>query len=671
MHLSILGVTPQKEKQFFRKKIFTVEDLMRFLPRKYYDFRNPKTIKDAQVGEIEAIIGTVVDVKAYNKVYKVTIEDSNKWTMEMLWFNGFQYISKFIDIGNTYIFYGKVQVPPGFFKKQMVSPKFSIDIDKYKKIMPIYSSIQGMGEDYLLDKINKGLAITSKDEYLDIDIINEFGLIKEYEMQRIFHQPLTMEEIERAKERLIFDELFRFGIVTSHEYSNTDMSCDVEIKKFDMVNAFIKTLPYKLTDGDDSQESTVFSILENMKKGIRTNSLVQGDVGCGKTMVAILLMIGLVENGYQAAMMAPTTVLAKQHYEEIVKLLSPFGIKVAFLGGKMKAKEKRTMLEAIKTGDANIVVGTHSVISKDVEFKNLGLAIVDEEHRFGVVQRRSLEKKAEEGIHMVTMSATPIPRSLAMTIYGDFVDVYTIRKMPAGRKKIITKVEEDVTKAYDFMAEQIKDGRQCYVVCPLIEETESERMEGVKSTEETYVEMCDYFSSDPSIRICHINGKMKQDEINEHLSAFARHEYDIIISTTIIEVGVNVPNSTVILVKNAERFGLATLHQLRGRVGRGSYQSYCLLQSPKGQTERLSIMESTTDGFVIAEKDLELRGMGDFIGTKQSGENKAVMLMLGNPSLYNNIKSFTMEIVKDSTRMKKYQFIIDDFNSIMGEEEDF
>ena len=237
--------------------------------------------------------------------------------------------------------------------------------------MPIYSSIQGMGEDYLLDKINKGLAITSKDEYLDIDIINEFGLIKEYEMQRIFHQPLTMEEIERAKERLIFDELFRFGIVTSHEYSNTDMSCDIEIKKLDMVNAFIKTLPYKLTDGDDSQESTVFSILENMKKGIRTNSLVQGDVGCGKTMVAILLMIGLVENGYQAAMMAPTTVLAKQHYEEIVKLLSPFGIKVAFLGGKMKAKEKRTMLEAIKTGDANIVVGTHSVISKDVEFKNL------------------------------------------------------------------------------------------------------------------------------------------------------------------------------------------------------------------------------------------------------------------------------------------------------------
>jgi ATP-dependent DNA helicase RecG len=269
------------------------------------------------------------------------------------------------------------------------------------------------------------------------------------------------------------------------------------------------------------------------------------------------------------------------------------------------------------------------------------------------------------------MSATPIPRSLAMTIYGDFVDVYTIKKMPKGRKKVITSIQPKASKAYDFMYEQIKEGRQCYVVCPLIEETESERMEGVKSTEETYVEMCDYFSSDPSIRICHINGKMKQDEINEYLSAFARHEYDIIISTTIIEVGVNVPNSTVILVKNAERFGLATLHQLRGRVGRGSYQSYCLLQSPKGQTERLSIMESTTDGFIIAEKDLELRGMGDFIGTKQSGENKAVMLMLGNPSLYNNIKNFTMEIVKDPIRMKKYQFILDDFNSLMGEEEDF
>ena len=589
--------------------------------------------------------------------------------MEMVFFNGFQYIMKFLDIGKTCIWYGKVSISNMGYKKQMVSPKFSENISKYQRILPQYSEIQGMATDYLLDKINKGLAITSKDEYLDIDIIKDFGLIKEYEMERIFHQPINMEEIERAKERLAFDELFKFGIITSHEYANIDMSCNISIKKLDLMESFIKTLPYSLTNGDDSQESTIYSILEEMKKGVRTNSLVQGDVGCGKTMVATLLMIALVENGYQAALMAPTTVLAKQHFDEISKELAPFGIKCAFLGGKMKAKEKRMTLEGLKNGDFQIAIGTHAVISQGVEFKNLGITIVDEEHRFGVVQRRLLEKKASEGIHSITMSATPIPRSLAMTIYGDFVNVYTIKKMPKGRKKVITRYEDDIKKTYNFMHQEIKDGRQCYIVCPLIEESDSERMEGVQSTSEVYDEVCKYFSFDPSVRICHINGKMKQDEINDYLLKFAAHEYDIVISTTIIEVGVNVPNSTVILIKNAERFGLAQLHQLRGRVGRGNYQSYCLLQSPKGKVERLEIMESTTDGFVIAEKDLALRGMGDFIGTKQTGDNKAVMLMLSNPSLYDKIKKCTMEIVNDSEKMKQYNFILNDFYTIMGEEE--
>ena len=670
MDLSILGVTPQKKKQFFRKKIFTVEDLMRFLPRKYYDFRNPSLIKDAKVDEMEAIIGTIVEVKQYPKVLKVVVQDSNNWTMDMIWFNGFSYLMKFIDVGKTYIFCGKINVQEGYSRKQMISPKFSENIDKYKKIVPIYSSIVGMGEDYLLDKINVGLSLTSKDEYLDLDIINDFGLIKEYEMERIFHQPETMEEIKEAEKRLMFDELFKFGVVTSHEYSQTDNSCNIEIKSLNLLNSFVKTLPYALTEGEDSQKTTIQNILNEMRKGYRTTSLVQGDVGCGKTMVAICLMLALVDNGYQAAMMAPTTVLARQHFEEIQKSLAPFGIKVAFLGGKMKTKEKREMLALIKSGEAKIVVGTHSVISKQVEFNNLGIAIVDEEHRFGVVQRRNLEKKASEGIHMVTMSATPIPRSLALTIYGDFVKVYTIKKMPAGRKPIITKVEENVNKAYDFMEEQINQGRQCYVVCPLIEENDSEKMEDVKSTMETYEEICEYFKTKPHIRVCQINGKMKQPEIDDILSKFAMGDFDIIISTTIIEVGVNVPNSTVILVKNAERFGLATLHQLRGRVGRGSYQSYCLLQSPRGATERLQIMESTTDGFVIAEKDLELRGTGDFIGTKQTGENKAVMLMLSNPHLYDEIKNYTMNIVKDEEKMKRYQFIIDEYNTIMGDEEE-
>ena len=669
MDLSVLGVTPQKKKQFFRKKIFTVEDLMCFLPRKYYDFRNPKTIKDLIIDETEAVIGEITEIKRYNKVLKVIIKDSNNWTMEMLWFNGFDYLSKLLYIHKTYIFYGKVQM--GLGKKQIVSPKFSLDINKYKRIMPIYSDIPGMSTDYLNDKIEKGLAITSKDEYLDIDILNKFGLIKEYEMQRIFHQPLNMEEIQKAEDRLVFDELFKFGIITSYEYSNTDTSCNIKIEKTDMVEAFIKTLKFELTKGENSQESTIFSILDEMKKGVRTSSLVQGDVGCGKTMVATLLMIAMAENGYQAALMAPTTVLARQHFNEISNELAPFGIECAFLGGKMRAKEKRLALESIKSGKAKVIIGTHSVISKDVEFENLGLTIVDEEHRFGVAQRRLLEKKASEGIHSVTMSATPIPRSLAMTIYGDFIKVYTIKQMPKGRKKVITSIEADSNKAYEFMLNQINEGRQCYVVCPLIEESSSEKMQGVQSTEEALNEITTFFAKYPQVRICQINGKMKQPEIDDILYKFANHEYDIIVSTTIIEVGVNVPNSTVILIKNAERFGLATLHQLRGRVGRGDYQSFCILQSPKEDSERLEVMTKTTDGFVIAEKDLELRGMGDFIGTRQTGDNKAVMLMLANPTLYNNIKDCTSKIVEDSESLKRYQHIIDDYNELMGDEEEF
>lgn len=670
MDLSILGVTPQKKKQFFRKKIYSVEDLMRFLPRKYYDFRKPKLIKDLVINEMEATIGVVTEIKTFPKCLKVVVKDDMGWTIDMIFFNYGPYLLKKLDVNKKYIFIGKVSVPNGYFKKQMISPRFSEDIDKYKKIMPVYSNIEGMAEDYLLDKIEKGLAITCKDEYLDLDTIKDFGLIKQYEMERILHQPDNMEELNSAQERLIFDELFKFGIITSYEYSKTDNSCNINIEKTDKVNDFIKNLKFELTEGDDSQSSTIFGILEQMKKGIRTSSLVQGDVGCGKTMVATILMIAMAENGYQSVLMAPTTVLARQHYEGISKDLASFGIKCAFLGGKMKAKEKRETLEAIRTGEINIIIGTHSVISKNVEFKNLGLAIVDEEHRFGVAQRRLLEKKASEGIHSITMSATPIPRSLAMTIYGDFISVYTIKKMPKGRKKVITTIESESTKAYDFMYKQIKDGRQCYVVCPLIDESDSEKMIGVQSTAEVYDEMKNYFSKYPEIRICQINGKMKQDEIDNILFKFAAHEYDIIISTTIIEVGVNVPNSSVILIKNAERFGLATLHQLRGRVGRGGYQSYCLLQSPKEGIERLEVMTETTDGFVIAQKDLELRGMGDFIGTRQTGENKPVMLMLANPDLYNEIKDYTLNIVNDEARLKDYMNIISDYNVVMGDEED-
>ena len=664
MDLSNIGVIPAKIKQFNSKKIYSVEDLLRFLPRKYYDFRNPKRIVDLELNEIEAFIATITEIKKYPKMLRITLKDDYGATMYAVFFQ-YSYVERLLDIGSKYIFYGKITIPDGFFRKQVINPKFSKDISKYKKIIPIYSAIKGMSDDYLLNKIESGLAATSKSEYLDSDIVKEFNLVRSFEADRILHQPKTMEELERAKERLVFDELFKFSLITDYEYSSADKSCKYKIDKSELFEEFLKTLTFDLTQGENSQEETIKNILSKMKKGERTNSLVQGDVGCGKTIVATILMLTMSENGYQSALMAPTTVLAQQHYNDISKQLAPFGIKCAFLGGKMKAKEKRETLASIKTGEAKIIIGTHAVISKDVEFDKLALTIVDEEHRFGVVQRRLLEKKTSEGVHSIIMSATPIPRSLAITIYGSFMDVYTIKKMPKGRKPVITTIEKDTVKSYNFMLEEIKKGRQCYVVCPLIEESDSERMTDVQSTEEEVREIMDYFKKEPSVRICQINGKMKQEEINKALLDFAAHKYDIIVSTTIIEVGVNVPNSTVMLIKNSERFGLAQLHQLRGRVGRGEHQSYCILQTNKEEVERLIAMTETTDGFKIAEKDLLLRGMGDFIGTKQTGENKAVMLMLAQPDLYNKIKVKTNEIVMSENDLMKYQNIIDDYHKLM------
>jgi ATP-dependent DNA helicase RecG len=499
-------------------------------------------------------------------------------------------------------------------------------------------------------------------------ILNKYNLVRTFEMARSIHQPRTFEDIARAERRIIFDNLFEMAFKMCYDNSQKSKVTDISCPNANTVKEFLNSLPFSLTDGEGGQLSVVRSIYKKMRAGKRTSSLVQGDVGCGKTMVALLLMLIMAENGYQSVLMAPTNILAKQHYEEFTSRLAMFPfIKTVLVNGSMKKKEKEKAINAIKSGEANIIVGTHAVISKDIEFKNLALSIVDEEHRFGVAQRRLLNEKTSGSIHTVTMSATPIPRSLGMSIYGEDTDIYNITQMPAGRKKIVTVIETEIKKNYDFIAREIKKGRQAYVICPLINESDSERLVGVDSVVETEKELRDYFKHNSEIKIGVINGKMKSSEVATEIQKFKDLEYNIIVSTTIVEVGVNVPNSTVILIKNSERFGLAQLHQLRGRVGRGNHQSYCLLSTPKEDVERLEIMTQTNNGFVIAERDLELRGMGDFIGTSQTGDFKNVMLMLANKSLYEEIKNTVWEILKDPKRTQRYEFLL---NKNINEEED-
>lgn len=655
MDISLLGLPKAKTTQFRNKGINTINELLRLIPKSYYDFRAETPIALINDKDIVSVIGKVMEIKQGNTI-RVKIHDGRNH-MYIVWF-GANYITKQLQIDKVYNFCGLVNIDEEYGTKQMVNPfYFSDDLDKFKRLMPQYPKIKGMSESYLINSIDTSLRLLDSDyftDYAEQSLLDKFGIISQRDAYLGIHKPVNIGQIENAKDRLLFDALFSFAFrLKAMHHRDNDKSLFV-MPKANTVNPFLKTLGFELTS---DQLNTVRSIYKDMKTGKRVSALVQGDVGSGKTIVAFLLMLIASENKYQSALMAPTNVLAKQHYEELKTFGERMGYKVAFLSGETKAKEKREILKELKSGDIDMLVGTHAIISSGVEFNNLALSIVDEEHRFGVAQRKLINEKTNSGVHSITMSATPIPRSLAMTIYGDNTEVYNIVQMPKGRKPIITKLTKNDTLAYEFMIEEIKNGRQCYIVCPLIEESESEVMQGVLSVDEVYKRVSN-FHRGKGFNISVINGNMKQEEIAREIALFLEGKTHIIISTTIIEVGVNVPNSTVMIIQNAERFGLAQLHQLRGRVGRGSHQSYCVLVSKESENPKLNAMVRTTNGFEIAEEDLKLRGAGDFLGTKQSGNHEDVMLMLAYPVLFGKIKKEIDEIYEDKKRLEHYNGLL-------------
>lgn len=651
MDITTLGINKGKASQFYRKGINTVEDLINYLPRRYYDFREAIPISQVRDKDMVSVVGKITEITRSSKFIKAKIIDDRNWYMEILWFNQ-NYVSRLIKEGETYNFCGRVSINENYGTRSIINPMyFSKDLDKYKKIIPVYSKVPGMSDDYLLKSIDTALNLVNKEDYLDIDLIDKYQLYKRKDTISGIHQPEDDEDIRMARRRILFDDLFYFGTMLKMRERDYMEESSIKIEDAKTIAPFLKTLPFTLTE---DQLNTVRRIYVDMKSGQRVNALIQGDVGSGKTITAFLLMFIMAENGYQSALMCPTNVLAKQHYDELRKFGEKMGYQVAFMSGGMRKKERTEILESLADGTTHMVVGTHAVISDEVDFDNLGLTIVDEEHRFGVAQREKINKKTSEGVHAVTMSATPIPRSLALTVHGSNVKVYNITQMPSGRKPIMTMLTNQETEAYEIIKDQIREGKQAYVVCPLIEESDSDVMAGVKSVDEVYQDMLKYFYG-TGIRISVINGKMKKADIESEINKFSNHESDILISTTIIEVGVNIPNATVMTISNAERFGLAQLHQLRGRVGRGGDQSYCMLISNKDSNEKLMAMVKTTNGFEIAEADLKLRGAGDFIGTKQSGENKYVMLMLAYPKLFDMIKKDIDEIYRDEKRYHHYK----------------
>lgn len=604
--------------------IRTLKDMIEHYPKEYEDRRKITPIEECQIDESNNILAKVcsqpqVARKGSKILVSFRVKDASGQLM--ITFFGQPYMKNNFKLGESYLFYGKVKHKYGYH--EMDSPEYQKVIDEahlgtVAKITPIYPSTAKLSQKVIRGLIETCLkeVLPSVEDHLPEQIRQQYGLVEKKEALQGIHFPKDSDDFFKARKRLVFEELFMLQL--SLYQLKADFAkklLGIAHKVTPELNAFMETLPFELTG---AQKRVMREIVHDMKSPYAMNRLVQGDVGSGKTVIAAISLFMAVKDGYQGALMAPTEVLVVQHYEFIKEIMTPFGIEVGLLTGSTTAKQKRELLMALKEGTMQIVVGTHALIEDNVEIPRLGLVITDEQHRFGVRQRLKLTEKGMLPDVMV-MTATPIPRTLALILYGD-MDISIIDELPPGRQPIKTNaVTSDYhPRIYRFIEKQIEEGRQCYIICPMVEESE-------KNAElRNVMDYTAYLKEQvfTQIPIAYLHGKMKPKEKNEIMAAFSRGETKILVSTTVIEVGVNVPNSTIILIENAERFGLAQLHQLRGRVGRGKYQSYCILVSDsknKVTKKRLQIMEESTDGFVIAETDLKLRGPGEFFGTKQHG----------------------------------------------------
>ena len=616
-------ITAKQLSNFKSLGINTIYDLIYYFPRAYDDRTNIKKIGELKFNEYIVLKATVMSavnltVRSGKKIVKAMVSDGTG-IMEILWF-GMPYIKKSLRIGEEYLFIGQTKKSAVF---QLINPEYKLFSGQQKvsenEILPIYSSNKNITQNSLRKLVEKFLVnfLNYFEENIPKELIKEYKIMERKSAIKNIHYPVSMKEIEEAKRRFAIEELLilELGILKNRFIIENSNSKNYEVEgKKEKVREFLSQLTFNLTN---AQKKVIKEIYDEISNGKIVNRLIQGDVGSGKTVVAMVMLIYMAENGYQGALMAPTEILANQHYLGIKERLEKIGLRVELLTSSIKGKKKNEILEGIANGEIDIVIGTHSLIEDNVIFKKLGLIVIDEQHRFGVNQRNKLREKGFLG-NLLVMSATPIPRSLALSIYGD-LDLSIIDELPPGRTPIKTKWianDEDLEKMYNFIYKKVNDGNQAYFVAPLIET--SDKM-ALKSVDKVSEEIERKFSNK---KIGIIHGKMKAKEKDDVMFKFKNKEYDILIATTVIEVGIDVPASTIMTIYNAERFGLSALHQLRGRVGRGSKQSYCFLISnsiTENSKQRLSIMEETEDGFRIAEEDLKLRNSGEIFGLRQSG----------------------------------------------------
>ena len=649
-------VGPSRVKLLNKLKIYTLKDLIEYYPRDYEDRSKPKNLYECTDGEevlIEAMpTGRISEMhKGRMTISRLIVKDQTG-TCYITWFNQGYLRDKF-QPGRMYRFFGKISNKNG--RLEMNSPVYD-EIDQSKntgKIIPIYPLTFELKQNTLRRIIENGLLEVKGQlpETLPEYILKENNLWDINNTIERIHFPVEFSDFNKARERLVFEELLTMQLALLKLKNNYEHETDgIQFSKDVHMSNVINMLPFRLTK---AQLRVLEEIDRDMESNKPMNRLLQGDVGSGKTVVAMIAAYKAVKSGYQATIMAPTAILASQHLESFKGILDEFGIRTELLISNVTKKKKAEILEKLQSGEIDVLIGTHAILEENVVFKNLGLVVTDEQHRFGVKQRSTIAAKGQNP-DIIAMSATPIPRTLALILYGD-LDISIIDELPPNRKKIETfavrkNMEERVN---NFIKKQIAEGRQAYIVCPLVEENED--MEGLQSV----VELAEKYQKETfsEYKVAYLHGKMKPKEKDEIMQRFKDGEIQILIATTVIEVGVNVPNASIMVVENAERFGLAQLHQLRGRVGRGEYQSYCILKyEGNGETirQRMKVMCDTNDGFIISEKDLELRGSGDFFGTEQHGLPEfKIANLFEDMAVLKKVQGLALKIMEDDPLLEK------------------
>lgn len=653
------GVGEKTARLYNKLGIFTVDDLIRHYPRKYLDYSNTVSVKDAPPDTpvfIKATMITPVKESMIRKgltLYKCNFSDGET-VIRVTIFNN-KYLAKALRTFDDYILYGKVE--KNFTSASMSSPQ--IERADKAEVHPVYPTTEKLSVKAISNSVRNALALVGKiPETLSDDILKKYDLVSLDFATRQIHFPTDEKNIEPARHRLIFDELLtlQLGLLKLKEKDVKGNSC--KIKK-DFTKEFYSLLPFTPTG---AQQRAVADCIEDMQSDRMMNRLIQGDVGSGKTAVAGAVIYTVIKNGAQAALMAPTEILATQHFESFKKLFASTDVRVALLTGSVKAGEKKEIKRALCNGEIDLIVGTHALIQNDVEFENLGLVCTDEQHRFGVQQRANLAMKGDNP-HLMVMSATPIPRTLGLIIYGD-LDISLLDELPPGRQEIRTDVVTSAyhKRIYKFIRDAVDRGEQAYIVCSLVDEGESDLISAKEYADNLAKnEFVGY-----SVGLLH--GKMKPAEKDKVMQSFAEGETQILVSTTVVEVGVDVPNATVMLIENADRFGLSQLHQLRGRVGRGKNKSYCILVSDNksdSSRERLQVMKHTSNGFDIADYDLKSRGPGDFFGKRQHGlPDLKIADMLEDTETLRQCRECALKMLESDPRLDGYPELCERINNM-------